>query len=65
MLEHYTFEKLMEYDAADRRNVEKLRREHEKQLICQLHKEKRMQGTWVGFTLRLFRRMHRRQRYRA
>lgn len=65
MLEHYTFEKLMEYDQADRHNAIKIKREQEKQLVHQLNKEQSVQEKWYVIPLRLFRRTFRRQRYRT
>ncbi|WP_309274604.1 hypothetical protein [Paenibacillus sp.] len=41
MLEHYTFQKLLEYDHADRKNKIIIRREQEKMIVYQLAKEKK------------------------
>jgi len=65
MLEQYTFEKLLEYDQADRKNAEKIKREQETLLVHQSHKENNIHGKWYEILLRLFRRSYRRQRYRA
>ncbi|MEC0242283.1 hypothetical protein P4H66_20975 [Paenibacillus dokdonensis] len=65
MLEQYTFEKLLEYDQADRKNAEKIKREQEIRLIHQSSRENNIYEKWYEIPLRLFRRSFRRQRYRA
>lgn len=65
MLEQYTFEKLLEYDQADRKNAEKIKREQEAVLIHQSSKKNNIHGKWYEIPLRLFHRSYRRQRYRA
>ncbi|MGN7356328.1 hypothetical protein ACTHPF_03115 [Paenibacillus sp. SAF-054] len=65
MLEYFTVEKLLEYDQADRKNAVTIQREQEKLLIYQAIERKAIKGKWYAIPLRLFRKAHRRQRYRA
>ncbi|BFH63494.1 hypothetical protein [Paenibacillus azoreducens] len=65
MLDVYTFQKLLEYDQADRNNHQKRRIEQEKNIISQLDKEKNSQVKWYSLPRGIFRKTYRRQRYRT
>ncbi|WP_339321079.1 hypothetical protein [Paenibacillus sp. FSL W8-0194] len=65
MLEHYTFQKLLEYEQAERNNPITIRREQEKQMICEAAQTRKAHDKWYVMPLRLFRKSHRRQKYRT
>lgn len=65
MLEYYTHQKLLEYDRADRCNRLKIRREQEKYMVYDARQKKIVNEKWYAVPFRLFRKTHRRQKYRT
>ncbi|GIO29652.1 MULTISPECIES: hypothetical protein [Paenibacillus] len=60
MLEYYTYQKLLEYDQADRKNPVKIRREQERQMAYTANRDQGTFSQWFGSALGLFHKPERR-----